>query len=142
MLCLDPSGSSWRKVMCPWMQHTTSPPAGCISQLVHRSSKRESATSRPSAPSAPCRSPSAPHLLLVLSFECDHHPVANARRVAVERSGEPDTSAAAGLSPGDELLVVHHPPDAEFTAQGIVEFGRLLAVVRAERHIADHLRFS
>src|SRR6185369_6979909 len=78
------------------------------------------------------------HLRLVGSLERDHHAIADARRIAVKGLGEADPGAAARLAPGDELLVLHHSPDPQFSAQSVVEFRGLLAVVRAERHIADH----
>src|SRR5205085_563484 len=82
------------------------------------------------------------HLSFVAGLECDHHAIADARRTAVKRPGDANARAASGLAPGDELFVVHHPPDAELAAQSIVELGRLLTVVGAERHIADHLMSS
>src|SRR5438270_2692966 len=82
------------------------------------------------------------HLRLVLGLQSDHHAVADARRIAVERLGNTDPGTAARLAPGDELLIVHHTPDTELAAQRVIELGGLTAVVVPVRHIADHAMSS
>ena len=52
-------------------------------------------------------------LRFIPGFKRDHYAVADRSWVAIEGLGQADPGTTAGLAPGDEHIIVHHPPAAE-----------------------------
>src|SRR5579864_3089827 len=80
------------------------------------------------------------HFVRILRLECEHRPVAERRRFLVEGRAHVDTMLVLVFGPvSDPAAIGEFSLMAEGTEYGVIEFARCLAVLGADRHIANHV---